>query len=267
MRSFATLSAAAVLASLLGCAAVYPELGTRTRTIAAGVQLDPGPPGDVRWMKFLSGRVPEKTRDGRRWQSSGDQADSYAKLLVNGKELFRTPVHANTLTPTWPDGPKGNFKLGSDDRLRVEFWDSNPLSDKPIGVRDVGRPTDDHLMEKRIRVEFDSGAEVVLAFEPARAVMGLGLWYELRTGGCGITRMLDGSPAQRAGLLPGDEVLKIAGKATSALTSDEVKSMFNAVPLDGLTLVVKHPDGSVMNNVLVKEGPIYPLFSQFGPIE
>jgi hypothetical protein len=267
MRFFTLPPAIGLVACLLGCAAVYPELGTRTRAIAAGVQLDPAPPADVRWMKFVSGRVPEKTRDGRKWQSSGDQADSYAKLLVNGKELIRTPVHSNTLSPTWPNGPKGNFKIGPDDRLRVELWDSNPLNDKPIGVRDVGRTTDDHLMEKRIRVEFDSGAEVVLAFEPAHAVMGLGLWYELRTGGCGVTRMLDGSPAQRAGLQPGDDVVKIAGKATSALTSDEVKSMFNAVPLEGLTLVVKHPDGTVMNNILVKEGPIYPLFSQFGPID
>lgn len=266
LRIARRVSALLALAALAGCAAVYPELATRTRPIAAGVPLDPAPPSDVRWVKFTSATVPERTRDGRTWQRSGKGADPYAKLLINGKEVLKTPVQSNTFTPTWPDGPKGNIKIGADDKLRIELWDSNALNDAPIGMKEIGRPTEEQVLEKRLRVEFDGGGELLMAYEPAHALQGLGLWYELKTEGCNITRMLEGSPAERAGLQPNDEVLEIAGRKVKIMTADEVKSAFNAVPFDGIALMLKHPDGTTLN-VKLKEGPIYPIFSQFGPVE
>jgi hypothetical protein len=263
-----TVAAAVVAAGALvalGCPAVYPELGTRTHPIPAGQPLDPGPPPDLRWMKFVSARVPDRTRDGRPWGPSG-KASPYAKVLVNGVELFRTPPESNTLEPTWPGAPRGNFKLAPADRLRIELWDSDPLNDKPIGASDVGVPGDQALLDKQVRVTFDDGGEVVLAFEPAHAVRGLGLWYELRTQSCGITRLLEGSPAERAGLQPGDDLLTIGTRQVSAMSPEELKSAFNAVPLEGLAVSVKHP-GGVVAQVALKEGPIYPTFSQFGPVD
>lgn len=250
---------------LAGCPAVYPELGTRTRPMAPGVPLDPKPPADLVWMRFLSARVPERTRDGRAWGASG-KPSAYAKVLVNGKELFKTPPESGTFEPTWPSGPRGNWKLGAGDKLRVEVWDSAALNDSPIGARDIGAPSEQHLLDKRIRVEFDDGGEVVLAFEPAHPVLGLGLWFELRTGGCGITRLLEGSPAERAGIKAGDDVLKIGPRQVSAMTADEVKSAFNAVPFDGLSITVKHTGGALAD-VTLREGPIYPVFAEFGPVD
>jgi len=260
------LAAIALVASFLaGCPAVYPELGTRTRPIPAGVPLDPAPPAELRWMRFVSGRVPERTRDGRAWGPSG-KPSAYAKLLINGKEVFKTNPQANTFEPTWPDGPRGNFTLGPGDRLRVELWDSAAVNDKPIGVQDIGVPTEQHQMDKQIRALFDDGGELVLAFEAAHAVSGIGLWFELRTEGCGITRLLEGSPAARAGLLAGDDVLKIGARDVKTMSPDEVKSAFNAVPFDGLRLTVHHAAGAV-TEVTIKEGPIYPTFAQFGPVD
>lgn len=254
-------------AALGGCPAVFPELGTRTRNIPAGQPLDPPPPGELRWMRVISARIPEKTRGGRPWQTNGKAADPYAKVYVNEKEIFRTPVQSNTLEPTWPDGPKGNFKIGPSDKLGVELWDSNPINDKPICVQQVGHIPDDALLDKRIRVTCeDVGAEVILAYEEAHAVSGAGLWYELRTDTCFVTRMLQGSPAERGGILKGDEILEIGGRKVQAMTADEIRSVFNAIPIDGLKLKVKHPDGATLD-VSLKEGPIYPLFAEFGPVD
>jgi membrane-associated protease RseP (regulator of RpoE activity) len=264
MKHFRSALLVAVIA-LTGCPAVYPELGTRTRTIPAGVQLDPPPPPELRWVRFLSGRVPPKTRDGREWQSNG-KASPYAKLIVNGRELFRTGVQADTLEPTWPDGPRGNFKIGRDEKVRVELWDSNPINDKPIGARELGAAGDLQPFESQLRVDFENGAEVVLGLDAAHALSGLGLWYELRSQAVGITRLLAGSPAERAGIQANDEVLKIGPREVKSMTPDEVKSAFNAVPLDGLTITVKHPAGAI-TDVLVKEGPIYPLYSEFGNVD
>ncbi|MFO0762787.1 MAG: PDZ domain-containing protein [Byssovorax sp.] len=246
---------------LLGCPAVYPELGTRTRPLPAGQPLDPPPPQELRWIRFLSGTVPEHTRDGRTWQKNGKLADPYAKLIVGGKELLRTPVQHDTLSPTWPGSPSGNFKVGPDDKFRVELWDSNTLNDSPICVQEVRAIAEDQLVEKKIRFSCDSGAEVILAFEDAHAIKGAGLWYELRTDSCFVTRMLDGSPAQRAGLEAGDQILQLGGKSVSAMSSDEVRSVFNAIPVDGLSVQAKHATGTTVSLIL-KEGPIYPLFEQ-----
>jgi hypothetical protein len=265
------LSLALLLASLplapitVGCGAVYPELGTRTRPMAPGQPLDPPPPADMYWMRFTSAVVPPRTRDGRSWQASGDQADPYAKLFINGAEVLKTKVHSNTLSPTWPDSPRGNFRVGPTDKLRVEVWNSG-IPDRPICVHDIGKPGEQYLLEKQIRVSCNGGAEVTIAFEPARAVQGAGFWYELRSEAYFISRVLDGSPAQRAGLEKGDQVLKIGERDTKTMSVDEVKSAFNAIPFAGLPLVVRHASGAVLTLTL-KEGPIYPEYVTFGQVD
>ncbi len=253
-------------ASLLaGCPAVYPELGTRTRPFPQGQVLDPPPPTELRWIRFISGTVPERTRDGRSWQKNGKLADPYAKLIVNGKELLKTQVEHDTLTPTWPGSPSGNFKVTADDKFRIELWDSNAINDSPICVQEVRAIAEDQLVEKKIRIHCDSGGEAILAFEDAHAIKGAGLWYELRTDSCFVTRLLEGSPAARAGLEPGDQILEMGGRKVSAMSSDEVRSTFNAIPIDGLALQARHASGTVVSAIL-KEGPIYPSFDQ-QPVE
>ena len=64
----------------------------------------------------------------------------------------------------------------------------------------------------------------------------------------------------------GDDLLEIAGRKVSTMTADEVKSAMNAIPFGGLALRVQHKGGAVQTLTL-KEGPIYPLYTQFGAIE
>lgn len=254
------------LLGALGCPAVYPELSTRLRAPAPGQVLEPPPPEDLRWIRFRSGRIPERTRDGRPWdQVLGSLPDSYARLLVNGKEVLRTKVQADTLEPSWPDSPGGNFVIKPDDRLRVEMWDSNTLNDKPIGIRDL-RITAEQRAQGLIEVELEGGGRVELSFEPAHARVGLGLWYELRTGTVFISRIAPGGPAERAGVQRGDEVLAIGGREVRKMTPNQVRSVFNAVPITGIVLLLKHPTGST-ETVTAVEGPIYPTFEQYSGVE
>jgi hypothetical protein len=265
--AFRLLVALSFAGLLAGCPAIYPEMSTRIRKAMTSQALDPPPPENMAWVKFESARVPDRTRGGKTWDEAfGKKPDPYAKLLINGKEVFKTPVQSNTLEPTWPNGPKGNLRIEPDDKLRVELWDSNPLNDKPIGVRDIGRVTGEHRMAGRIRTELDAGGEVVITLEPARAMIGMGLWYELRTDSAFITRMLPGSPAERVGLKPGDEILKIGGKEVKTLGQEGIRSAFNAAPSTGLALTVRHAEGTVLD-VNLKEGAIYPPYDEFGPIE
>lgn len=253
--------------SAAACPAVYPEFPTRMRKAMTEQALDPPPPDNVMWMKFESARIPERARNGKTWEEEiGKKPDPYAILFINDKEVFRTPVEKETLEPTWKNGPRGNFRIDPGDKLRVEVWDSNTISDKPLGIRDIGKPSDEFKLTHRIRVNLDAGGEAIISYESARAMLGLGLWYEIRTESAYITRLMVGSPAERAGIKPGDEIVKINGKDVKTLGSDGVRSAFGAVGSDGINLVLRHEDSTVLD-INVKEGAIYPLYQDSGNLE
>ncbi len=255
-----------LLSTMLGCAAVYPELGTTIRSAKGDVQLDPPPPEGIKWISFKSATIPAQMRDGRSWQQvQGKLPDPYAKLIINDAEVFRTRPQSETLSPTWKDAPRGNFKVSPLDKMRVEVWDSNTISDKPIGVKDF-RLTSDFLIGDQVRLDVGGGTEVIVAFEPAHAMFGVGLWYELRSETVFITRLLAGSPAERAGIEPGDEVVAIAGKQVTQMKTNAIRTAFNSIPKDGLPLVIRHADGRDVSLTL-REGPIYPTFDQYGQID
>lgn len=266
LRGVSALAAFALGFSTLACAAVYPEIVTKTNPVLEGQVLDPPPPEDVHWIRFLSARVPATTRDGRKWdKGAGNMPDIYARLLLNDKEVMRTPVITGTLEPVWKDGPRGNFRLEPSDRLRVEMWEANAVVDAPIGVKDLGYPTAESVMGGQIRVTFDGGGELTLAFEAAHALFGLGLAFELRSDSAYVTRVVAAGPAARAGLEKGDQIISIGGREVKGMDASEVRSAINAVPAGGVDLLVKHKDGTTLQ-VNVAEGPIYATVSELGQI-
>lgn len=240
-----------------GCSAVYPELKTPVRAAPAGRQLEPKPPGDLLYIAFTGATIPARTRDGRDWDAIGGSApDPFAKLIVNKKDLIVTPTEANTLTPTWPDQVRANYRIPKGSGVRVELWDSNPLNDAPICVKAIRNI---HLKAENGGVDLrcDSGARISITIEPAHAVLGIGLYYELRTVDMFITRVIQSSAAARAGLGKGVEILKIQDQEVSKLDEGEARSLINANAPAGLKLTVKLTDGAV-KDVVLKDDAMYP---------
>lgn len=250
------------------CPAVYPEVKTVMRPVGPGQALEPAPPADLRWLSFRGAVIPQLTRDGRRWGNdlSSGLPDPYAKLLVNGVEILRTSVQKSTLTPTWPDSPGGNFRLGSDDKIRIELWDARVINDQPIGIRDMGRLDSDVDALPELDVECESGARVRLAIEPAHGLVGYGLFYELRTYDAYVTKVFGESPAGRAGLRVGDRIEGLDGKMVRTLDEGQIQSIFNAPRMDPLPVALRHEDGSQVH-VLMKQGAVYPLFREYGTLK
>lgn len=252
---------------LLGCGAVYPQLSTPVRTPPAHVQLTPPPPEDLLFIKFAGAVIPTRTRDGRSWDSvGGSLPDAFAKLYVDGKVILETPVQSNTLTPTWPEQRKANYHVRLGAAVKVELWDSNPINNHPICVADVSGLHSEVSTEGPIQLNCSSGVELSLEVDAAHSRLGVGLFYELRREEVVVTRVLRESPAARAGLARGDQLLKIQGKVVKAMADGEAQSLINANAATGVSLLVKKLDKSEVE-ISLKEGAIYPLADEGVPVD
>jgi hypothetical protein len=249
---------------LTACPAVYPELKTPVRP--AQGELEPPPPAELRWVAFKGATVPKDESALRAWGVIGSAAPNpYAVLLVNGKELLKTSSQSSTYEPTWPTAPTGNFWIRNTDKLRVELWNSHPVKDHPIGVRDLGPLDESAKSTGSIEVSWPSGAALQIAVEPAHARKGFGLSYDLRIGAASVTAVYEQCPAARAGIKVGDEILAVNGKLTSQMGDGELQTLFNSPKPQGLSIKLRHEDGKDLT-VTLKEGSIYPLFSEDGPL-
>lgn len=252
---------------LLGCGAVYPQLGTPVRTPPANITLAPPPPEDLLFLRFAGAVIPNKTRDGRSWDSvGGAKPDAFAKLFIDGQVILETPVQSNTLTPTWPDQRKANYHVRSGAAVKVELWDSNAINNHPICVVDVRDLHSEVSSEIPLSIKCNSGAELKLLVQPAHGKLGLGLFYELRREEVVVTRVLKESPSARAGLVVGDQLLKIQNKDVKSMAEGEAQSLINANAATGITLKVRKLDKSE-SEITLKEGAIYPMVNEDVPID
>jgi len=253
---------ASLLLGLAGCGAFFPEISTRFTEAPKLESFDPPPPADRHFVKVAGGKVPARTRDGRAWdQAFGSLPDPSARVIVNGVELFRTNAEGDTLAPSWPDSPSGNFRLAVGDKIEVQLWDNNPLNDTPIGTHLVTL-SPDMLDAQEAVFPISGGGEVTLAIKPAKPIWGAGFWYELRNDSAYVTRVIDSSPASRQGVKAGDRILSINSKNLDKMSTGEMRSHLGSFPTGGLTLTVQHSEGATLQ-VVVKEGPIYPLFEDY----
>ncbi len=258
-----SVSLAAVAALCVGisaCSAIFPEVGTPLRTTPAGKAMVPPPPQDLVYVEFKGGSAPTMTRDGRPWQELGNKLpDPYAILFVNGKELIKTNRESNTLSPTWPGSPRGNFRFEPTDRIRVEMWESGLVA-KPMCVKDFGTIDPEWTSAKELVASCEGGAKLTLAWEPARGQWGYGFHYEFRTVSVAVTRVFAESPAARAGMKTGDLLAVIDGRDASQMRPGDVQGAFNASRLTPLQVTLRRGGQDVP--VELREGPVYPLFTE-----
>lgn len=293
------------LASCVSCSAVYPEVKTPIRhvepvesdafSMATGEPLDapggrppgtseeetsPGaakepaptpefdpvidapPPDDVYYIYVQDAFVPARTRDGRPWEGGGP--NTYARLLWGKRKILETPIQAGTREPTWPNQTKSNVQIDAGAELTLQLWHDDPIKDHPLCHVTV-RNLDSIREGGRNEFDCDGGARITLAVKKARAVMGLGFYYELRgSDGVRLTKILPRSPSERLGLSRGDQILAINGNPVSKMDGLQVQSTINTNSRSGLTLKLKSHSGT--RELKIKEGPIYPLQGEGIPL-
>jgi hypothetical protein len=248
-----------------GCGAVYPELATPTRNAPPGFSFEPPPPIDVVYLAFAKATIPDRTRDGRSWESvGGSLPDPFAKLIVDDKELIVTPVAENTLRPVWPNQKRGNYRIKPGAKIRVELWDNNPINNHPICQQTVRNLHEQLSADQPIEVGCDSGAYVHLVAAPAHGKIGIGLYYEIRTDEVYVARVVQESPAARAGVTRGDQITNIMGDPVKGMDEGRIRSLLNSNGATGLKLVLT-AKGQPPREVTLKDAAVYTLLSEEVP--
>jgi len=100
-----------------------------------------------------------------------------------------------------------------------------------------------------------------VTIEPAHGKIGLGLSYEIRTDETFISRVFAESPAARAGVQRGDQIVGIMGEPVKGMPEGRVRSLINSNGPVGLQLRLRARD-KTERDVVLKDGPVYGLLSE-----
>ncbi len=241
--------------------------GWATKLLPApdGLTLDPPPPNDLYWIAFASADIPARTKGGQLWDEVGGWPDPIAKLFVDGKEAMRAPVVTDRLKPIWKS-PHGNLQIDPGSTLRVELEDEDAVRNLPIGHAESGPPALADLSEGMMRFDLGSRTELVLKVEAAHGMLGLGFDYSFVAGITLIKKVMRHSPAGRAGVRVGDQIVSIGDRRLDGLKSRAVRSAVNSIGSIPTTFIVKHQDGPT-EALKINVGPIYPLYAEYGEID
>lgn len=235
------------------CGAVYPEMRTPVRPPPPAELVEAEIPDDLYFIYIEKALIPVRTRDGRAWNPN-----PYARLLVNGAEILSTPVESGNRRPEWKSQRLANYRIPHGADISLEVWDSTPVTDHPV-CNEVVLDLQEMRAGAAGLIDCDSGARVWLHVEPARPLLGAGLYYELRgPDGVRVTRVAARSPAERAGLRAGDQIIKIQGELVKGMDAFAVRSRMNSNVRQGLKLDLRTVQGD-WRTVELLEGPIFPL--------
>ncbi|MEM1414914.1 MAG: PDZ domain-containing protein [Myxococcota bacterium] len=203
------------LALLFACA--YPVRSTTLSPVRGDVDALNEPVGVYR-VVFRTATIPPRTRDGVEWDDDGSPPDPVVRLYRGETLLLERAATEPSLSPTFPEEPSRNLMLRPEDELRIELWDDDGITERPIGIwRGRGLPRS-ALPGADARITLDGRAQLVFrVFEPV-AQRGTGIpEFEVRKDALLVREVIPFSPAGRAGLEPGDRIVAIGDDEVAAV--------------------------------------------------
>ncbi len=99
---------------------------------------------------------------------------------------------------------------------------------------------------------------MVRQFKEARRgrLQGIGVEIQMKAGHVVVVAPLDGSPAQRAGLRPGDIILKVNGRDISDLPVDQVVALITGKPGTRVSLAILDPRSGRLRQTSIERASI-----------
>ncbi len=232
----ASLVGFALVVAVAGCA--YPRRST---------SLSPAPPGSTSvavpehvWqLEFVSAHVPPRDRGGHAWDDDGDP-DPLIRLYRGDQLVWESEPKMDTLEPEFDVTLPKNVWVPPDQMLRIELWDRD-VSDHIIGTWQGRGLPPNALPDADARIMLEGGATIVLRVKPPRAHRGVGITlFEARGSSLRVVEIEQFSPAGRAGIVVGDDIVKIGDKAVSELNDAQAASALSLALDRESPIVVEH---------------------------
>jgi hypothetical protein len=221
---------------LLGC--VHPRRTTPLGPVPPDVARTVPAPADLWRFVLVRADIPPQKRSGLAWDE-GDGPDAYLKVLVNGEELWQSPVIENNIHPEFDASPPRNFAFKPDTKLRLELWDKDGVSADPIGIYE-GRGLGQAIIGAPTTIKLEGGATITVKVDRPVPHFGSGIaLYEVRHHALVIIKVVGNSPADRAGLKAGDRITAIGGKLIDDLPHGQAESALTQAGQTGSELTVE----------------------------
>lgn len=197
-------------------ACAYPRRSTSLSPVG-----NPGnvnAPPDIMRIRIAGAVIPPNQRGGSPWDEDGSGPDSFVRIYRGETLLFESDVVEDQLEPEFAV-ETGNLRITTDAQMRIELWERDSARlPTPIGTwngrglpRGALRDADASLMlEGRATLLFR-----VLAPTVERGT-GIAL-YEFRSEHVKVIEVIAASPAGRAGLQEGDEIIAVDGQSIDDL--------------------------------------------------
>ena len=243
-----------ILAStlLLGCA--YPRRSTPLGTVSSEAAKNIAAPPNLWRLVLVRADVPPRQRSGLAWDEDPGP-DPYLKVIVEGRELWESPVIQNNIHPEFNASPPKNFAFSPDSKVRLELWDKDGVSADPIGIYE-GRAFGQAIVGAPTTVKLEGGATVTLKVDRPIPHYGSGIAsYEIRKRALLLVKVVPNSPAARAGLKAGDRITAIGGKLIDDLPGGQAESALAQAGQSGAELTVEK--GGSYRQVKLDDGYVW----------
>ena len=217
-----TMRTSLLLALGLAASCAYPRFHTALSAAEAGPSV--ATPNGVVRIRFQGAEIPPTDGD-RQWDDDGTGPDSYVRIYRDDELLFESEPAPNAIRPNF-DFTTPNLYLPTSSRVRIELWDDDGVRQPasisawtgrglpPMALRDA----DAHLtMDRHALLNFR-----VIAPTVERGV-GI-LEFEARSDRLVVLEVVRFSPAGRAGLRAGDEIVSIGERAIADMSTAEAQS-------------------------------------------
>ncbi len=218
MRSLRFAVPILVLVSLGACA--YPRRSPSLSSVAEAEAANVSAPSGVTRLQFVSAEIPPRQRGDLPWDDEGTEADAMVRVYRGDTLLFESEPVVDSIRPQF-DVVTENLYLPATEDIRIELWDDDPGVAEPIGTwRGRGLPRT-ALPGADSRINLEGGAQLLFRVQPAEVLRGTGIeTYEMRGDHFHVVSMIERSPAGRAGLREGDDIVAIGGQSIDELGAD-----------------------------------------------
>lgn len=182
-------------------------------------------PANMWSLRILDAQLPARKNTGGEWDSDGTGPDAFVKVIIEGRTVWESEVIDDDNEPKWNVTLPANILVGPDDKFSIEVWDRDSGMDgDPLGHSHTnGLPITARADSEASLTLSNLGTIRILISDP-RPLQGVGLDVEIHPGELRVRAVSPHSPAERAGIKPGDRIVEIGPLSVSHMSDQDALS-------------------------------------------